>query len=146
MHDLYRDFMDTDATGTRPPFPFFAYYVLPHLSIILAIALPYFGLKLAVLCGVIATFFYSLRFDTGETFQNFSMGTAFATAIFRALDLLLLCNPMAEFRHNTQNSSLYELLLWKRLYHAICIFCNTRGIGWNYQVSFASLLSGERRS
>ena len=86
------------------------------------------------LIAVISAQLYAVRFTTGDSYQNYSTGTAIGTLAFTFAWLLLLSNPMAECRHETHRDSLEKSPLWKRVFYALCILVGTRGVGWNYQV------------
>ena len=123
--------------NARPPFDAFTYHVVPVIVVAFSIAQrPKFIVRCAVWCGLAAVHLNSLRFDTGKAFQNYSTGTALGTLWFSTLHLLLLVDTMAEYRHETHKISLAELPLWGRVYNALCIITNVRGIGWNYQVKY----------
>lgn len=124
-----------EPTGARLPFPFLTYYVLPHLVVTLVVALrPRLFWRLSTLIAVISAQLYAVRFTTGDSYQNYSTGTAIGTLAFTFAWLLLLSNPMAECRHETHRDSLEKSPLWKRVFYALCILVGTRGVGWNYQV------------
>ncbi|KIP09829.1 hypothetical protein PHLGIDRAFT_22648 [Phlebiopsis gigantea 11061_1 CR5-6] len=132
--------------NARPPFDVFTYHVIPVIIVAFFVARrPSFVVRLGVLGSLAAVHLYSLRFDTGETYRNYSTGTALGTLWFSTFHLLLLIDTMAEYRHETQKGSLVELPMWQRVYSALCIITNVRGIGWNYQIEHSPPLPRHTR-
>lgn len=123
--------------NVRPPFDAFTYHVVPVIVVAFFVARrPSFVVRLGAWCSLAAVHLYSLRFDTGETYRNYSTGTALGTLWFSTFHLLFLIDAMAEYRHETHKGSLVELPTWERVYNALCMIINVRGIGWNYQVKY----------
>ncbi|KAF5390800.1 hypothetical protein D9757_004429 [Collybiopsis confluens] len=63
------------------------------------------------------------------------LGTAVGGSLFNALHMLLLVDPLTDYRHTTDVfDSTKELPWWKRIYWAACANFAIRGIDWNFQV------------
>lgn len=75
--------------------------------------------------------------DAGESFFNYQTGSAFGTVCFNALHLLLVVDPVVDWRHKTNETQLSQMPLQERLYWILCATWNSRGVDWNYQVSDA---------
>ena len=125
------------VAAARPPFPTFAYQILPHFIIAFALALrPSFEWKLAIWIGLSTVLTMAiLRFDAGDAWQTYCTGTYLGLLILTAFTLFFLSDPIKEYRHETHDRSLLEMPLLQRAHNALCIIFNGRGIGWNYQVS-----------
>lgn len=63
------------------------------------------------------------------------LGTAVGGSLLNGLHMLLLVDPLKNYRHRTDVfHSTKELPWWKRIYWAACANFAVRGIGWNFQV------------
>ncbi|KAK0463766.1 membrane bound O-acyl transferase family-domain-containing protein, partial [Desarmillaria tabescens] len=74
-----------------------------------------------------------LQYTTGDKLQNYSMGSTIGGQFFTALHLLLIVEPIRQYRHLTDIDDPRTRPLLKRVYWAGCIIHSPRGIGWNYQ-------------
>lgn len=125
------------SSSARAPLPSL-YYVGPFLLVGLTAALrenlPSVGFRLAVVVGLTAILLHALQFDTGDGHQNYATGSTFGSIFFTVVAMLLLSDPVKEYRHESQKEPTTEMPLWKRFYWAMCIQFSPRGVGWNYQV------------
>lgn len=122
----------------RPPLPFFTYYAASFLIIALAAALrpqiPSLAWRLAAVAALAALLLRALQHDAGDARQNYSAGCAWGGIFFTAVTLLLLLDPVREYRHETDTQPIAAMPWWKRVYYMVCVQANPRGVGWNYQV------------
>ena len=118
----------------RPPLPL-AYSFVPQLTLALVIALrPPFVWRFLTWAVITVALLRAVRLDVGTKSYNYLTGGAFGATSFHALVLLLLSDPTAEWRHETQSVIVAEMPLRERVYNSACILVNLRGIGWTQQV------------
>ena len=132
---------DTHQYGRgRPALPFFTYVISPHifLAFILAIR-PRASLywRIATWVGFTSVLLSATRFDTGEDFDNWSVGILLLCSSFTAFVLLFLWDPAAECKHESfaKGEVIEKMPFWRRVYLMLCVIYSVRGIGWNYEVS-----------
>ncbi|KAH9949040.1 membrane bound O-acyl transferase family-domain-containing protein [Amylocystis lapponica] len=125
-------------TQNRAPLPFLTYYILSNivLSWFIALRLPLSVRLAAFAVFTYATFWAATTFtSTGDAVQDYSIGTTFMSVAFNTFHLLLLSDPLKEFRHETDTVPPIELPFLRRAYWASSVVNNARGVGWNYQVA-----------
>lgn len=126
------------TSDRRPPLPFFTYVLVPYFTVAVAVAFrptfPSLWWRLALVVGFPALLVNGLKYDTGETLRNYSIGAEFGNMTWTAVLLLLLTDPIRECRHETHEEEMIAMPWWKRVYWAVCLRMNTRGVGWNFQV------------
>ncbi|KIK56842.1 hypothetical protein GYMLUDRAFT_229841 [Collybiopsis luxurians FD-317 M1] len=76
------------------------------------------------------------------------LGSAVGGSLFNALHILLLVNPMKQYRHKSDDgmNGPMELPWWKRIYWAGCATFSMRGIGWNFQVPYITIQRHKSRT
>lgn len=104
------------------------------ISISLASRLPNSGLYCSF--GVI-TFgsLVSSTFRTGQIIVDYNLGAALGSCIFNAFHLLVLVDPLKQYRHKLDDPKEGpNRLPWlERVHWAFCVCISVRGIGWNYE-------------
>ncbi|KAH9950043.1 hypothetical protein B0H21DRAFT_687466 [Amylocystis lapponica] len=121
-------------TQSRAPLPFLTYYVLA-LSWVIAWGLP-FPARLAVFAAFAYVALPAVTmFTMGDAVQGYPFGDTYMSVPFNALHLLLLADLINEFRHETDIVPPTSLPLLRRVHWASSVINNSRGVGWNYQVS-----------
>ncbi|KAH9948646.1 membrane bound O-acyl transferase family-domain-containing protein [Amylocystis lapponica] len=130
--------MESETRG-RAPLPFLTYFVLPNLALscVITLGLP-FPARLAVFAAFTCVTFRIVTMftmSTGDATQDYPFGLAFVSALFNAFHLLLLSDPLKEFRHETDTVPPTDLPILRRVYWASSVVNNVRGVGWNYQVA-----------
>ncbi|KAF8065364.1 membrane bound O-acyl transferase family-domain-containing protein [Lyophyllum atratum] len=118
----------------RPPFPFLTFLVVPDILLAFALALDLSKRTRLISFVAFAWVCYEgLLYTTGDKMQDYSMGSTIGGQFFTALHLLLIVEPIRQFRHSTDVDDPRTRPLLKRVYWAGCIIHSPRGIGWNYQ-------------
>ncbi|KAH9949041.1 membrane bound O-acyl transferase family-domain-containing protein [Amylocystis lapponica] len=124
---------------SRTPLPFLTYWVLPNVAVSCVIALGLrqpFPVHLAVVAAVAYAAFRAVTlFTTGDAVQDYCVGGVFVSMLFNAVHMLLLSDPLKEFRHETDTVPPTDLPFLRRVYWALSVVNNARGVGWNYQVA-----------
>ncbi|KAG7448101.1 uncharacterized protein BT62DRAFT_753427 [Guyanagaster necrorhizus] len=127
--------MHTD--NIRPPFPLLKFLVLPDLFLaaVLAIGLPKWA-RVIYLLGFVGLTYRGLQYSTGpDKMQDYAMGSTLGGQLFTAIHLLLLAEPIIQYRHFSDTDDPQKRSFLRRVYWAACIIHSPRGIGWNYEVS-----------
>ncbi|EKM52834.1 uncharacterized protein PHACADRAFT_176840 [Phanerochaete carnosa HHB-10118-sp] len=112
----------------RPPLPLGTHVIAPHIVLALLLAVkprPYLSLRLSAWVALTAALSYATRIDTGDDFDNWSVGILLICLSFTAFVLLVLWDPVVDYRHESwqPEQSMSRMPFWKRT-----------GIGWNYQI------------
>ena len=119
----------------RPPLPIFQYIMFPQLLLSLVIAIrPKAGWRLAAFLLISCVYLKSISFTLGNKDINYILGVIFGGVIATALHLLLLSDPLNDFRHKNDLVPPRDLPLSRRVYWALCLQHAIRGIEWNYKV------------
>jgi hypothetical protein len=74
---------------------------------------------------------------TMSDYFNYGVGMTFPGLLCNATALVWCCDPLEEYRHDTDTESKppREMGWLERMWWCISAFVNVRGIGWNYQVT-----------
>jgi hypothetical protein len=124
---------------TRPRLSFTRHLLVPEILTTILIASSPRPLWLAA--GLVLSTYISfsgLFCTTGEPFHDYFIGTTIMTQLLAGIALTWLTDPMREKHHESETIPTEELPLLQRIYWAIGIKYNSRGIGWNYTVSTTS--------
>ena len=132
--------MELVAGRGQGPLLTLAYVVVPPIALSYLVAIrPALPVRVAAFCALLAVCVLAVTtYTTGDEFQDYFLGNHFASLVFTGCYFLLLSNPMADFRHESDSSAGVvdpaSLPVHRKAYRALCIFINMRGVGWNYQV------------
>ncbi|KAG6835667.1 hypothetical protein H0H93_015926 [Arthromyces matolae] len=97
--------------------------------------------RIALFLGFSLLSYQGLQYTTGDKLQDYSMGSTIGGQFFTALHLLLLVDPIKQYRHVRDTDDPRTRPLLKRVYWTGCIIHSPRGIGWNYQVGLIKLVT-----
>ena len=117
-----------------------AYVVVPPIALSCVVAIrPALPVRVAAFCALLAVCALAVTtFTTGDDFQDYFFGVHVASLALTGCCFLLLSDPMVDFRHESDGSAGVtdpaSLPVHRKVYRALCIFINIRGVGWNYQV------------
>jgi hypothetical protein len=128
-------YLDLGRTISKPPLNEFLFLQLPQLFSALTVALR-LRTTWRLLVFLLTSYVYlnGIRFTTGNIDRDYILGIAFAWLIANALHVLLLSEPLDDFRHEKDTVSPREMSFFRRVYWALCLQNAFRGIGWNYKV------------
>ena len=129
---------------SRPRLPALTYLVIPHLALACVIAVrPPLFVRLAVLsCLALVVLHGTTAFTMGDSHEDYRMGCVLTGFILNASMLLCLANPVQDYRpESSPDESLADLPPHQRIYSALCIIFNPRGVGWNWQVISCSSMN-----
>jgi hypothetical protein len=127
-------------TSARPPLSFVRHLILPEILTTILIACSPRPLWLTA--GLILstyTSFSGLFCTTGQPFYDYYIGTSIMTQLLAGIALTWLTDPMREKHRENETIPTEGLPLLQRIYWAIGVKYNPRGIGWNYTVSWISV-------
>jgi hypothetical protein len=123
------------ASTASPPLSFARHLVLSEVIASTLIATyPNFGIRLLGIILIAYIALPGLLTTSGDLFNDYSMGSTITTNVVVAIALILLKNPLAEYRYVGDKTDPKDLPFWKKIYWSVCVRHNHRGIGWNYQV------------
>jgi hypothetical protein len=122
---------------TRPLFPVIPYLVVPDILLATVLA---GELSLTFRFGFYVIFAYicisGLSFSTLDQMSDYSMGSTLGGQFFTALHLLLLAQPISQYKHHSDvGEEPRGRPFWKKWFWSACVIHSPRGIGWNYQAS-----------
>lgn len=127
--------MQTKDAPRLPVLPFFL-VTNAMLSCLIAVW-PRWPMRLATFILYISIGFHVVVFTTtGTILEDYSMGCTIFGQILTATYLLWLTNPLENFRHEQDAVAPASRPILRRVYSALCVLQNHRGVGWNYHVSF----------
>lgn len=142
------DEMHFETATSRPTLPIFPWLVFPNLFLPFVIAIHpsrtwrYSGFLIICCISLKAMF----TFSTGDGIDaDNRMGVTFGMIIFNAIHLLLLSDPINDFRHEDDTVLPGDMPLLQRIYWAICLHISLRGIGWNYKLPHTPPSTNEPR-
>ncbi|KAF9463580.1 membrane bound O-acyl transferase family-domain-containing protein [Collybia nuda] len=84
---------------------------------------------------LIAGLVYILFFDnpTNDPGIDAPLRSIFLTQLFIASDYIVLTDVQHELRRSDQHEPISKSSFWARLHWALCLFSNTRGVGWAHE-------------
>lgn len=125
------------AAADRHRFLFHLQYIaLPNilLAVFLATRLPRW-VHYLFFAGFLRVSIAALHLQTGYAWMDYSMGSTVGGFALNAFHLLLLEDPIEQYRHKSDNPELGPKALswWRRVYWSWSVILSSRGVGWNYQ-------------
>ena len=129
-----------EADSDRPHLSIFPFYLGTQLFTACLIALALRGVSRiigsAALLYIVASVY---GFTTGNAQRDYSIGTTFAGQALNMFLLTWLTDPIHEFRHERDVVAPTELPFVRRVWWALCLLNNPRGIGWSCEVGVVAL-------
>ncbi len=133
---------DTDSavslTGSgRLPLPNTTYIILPTVLLSFVVALrPGLPIRIATVILHALWMLDGTKYTGGGGYEDYLKGSFLGATSLMAVYVLILTDPMIEWRHNSHsNIQPIKLPLWQRMYWVLCASLNNRGLGWSFEVS-----------
>jgi hypothetical protein len=129
----------------RRPTPVLPLFILLELIVTIPIALRLSAFwRISVLCAYAAlSVAVVVRTTAGSSDQNYMVGSRLGIQFFNAVHLLLLTDPLVEFRYEGDGEDPAQKPLLRRIFWVACVNQNVRGIGWNFQVCKISTVEAD---
>jgi hypothetical protein len=120
---------------TRPHLSIARHLIFPEIltTILIACSPPPFWLFTSLFILVYISFSGFIS-TSGQAFHDYFIGTTIMTQLLGAVAHICLTDPFRHIRHENETVPTKELPLLQKLYWAVSLKYNPRGIGWNYQV------------
>ena len=124
---------------TRPerlPLPTTTYIILPTfvLSFIVAVR-PRLPVRIVVVLLHVLWILDGTKYSGGGGYEDYLVGALLGATTLMAFYLLILTDPMLDWRYDSQpNVRPRELPLWERMHWVLCSAFNNRGLGWSFKV------------
>ncbi|KAF8869177.1 membrane bound O-acyl transferase family-domain-containing protein [Mucidula mucida] len=118
----------------RAPFHPLYHIILPEFLLVFALACnPPQRWRVLLFLGFCYATGLALQSTTGDILQDYTLGTFITAQWFTALRLLLLADPLSEYRHVADDIHPTQYGLLYRGYWCACVIHSVCGLGWNFQ-------------
>ncbi len=126
----------------RAPFHPLYHIILPEFLLVFALACnPPQRWRVLLFLGFCYATGLALQSTTGDILQDYTLGTFITAQWFTALRLLLLADPLSEYRHVADDIHPTQYGLLYRGYWCACVIHSVCGLGWDFQASIPVLFA-----
>lgn len=127
----------------RLPHSLLKHYFLPLSGLVFFVTLaPSKPLRVVAFVSFVLWTIKATKYTTGNANDDYSVGCQMGGSCLAALYVLLLVDPLTEWRYVPGlKQPLTNLPFWTRLYWVLCGTLSPRGIDWSFQVRTLDFLN-----